>query len=284
MASYQVLYNPSSNNRRGEAEAHALDAILKDDALTYRDVMKLGSYREFLMGLPVDEKVVICGGDGTLNRLVNDLNGYVPVNEIYYLGAGSGNDFLNDLGRKPADGLVKLNDYIKDLPVVTVNGKTSRFINGVGYGIDGYCCEEGDRQREKSDKPVNYTSIAINGLLFHFKPVNATVTVDGVKHTYKKVWLAPTMNGRCYGGGMMPTPDQDRLDPERKLSVLVYHGVGKLRALIVFPSIFKGEHLKHDKMCEVLTGHEITVEFDRPTALQIDGETVKNVTSYKAVK
>ena len=110
------------------------------------------------------------------------------------------------------------------------------------------------------------------------------VTVDGVKHTYKKVWLAPTMNGRCYGGGMMPTPDQDRLDPERKLSVLVYHGVGKLRALIVFPSIFKGEHLKHDKMCEVLTGHEITVEFDRPTALQIDGETVKNVTSYKAVK
>ena len=25
---------------------------------------------------------------------------------------------------------------------------------------------------------------------------------------------------------------------------------------------------------------EITVEFDRPTALQIDGETIRNVTSY----
>ena len=30
----------------------------------------------------------------------------------------------------------------------------------------------------------------------------------------------------------------------------------------------------------MLVGHEITVEFDRPCALQIDGETVLGVTSY----
>ncbi len=33
-------------------------------------------------------------------------------------------------------------------------------------------------------------------------------------------------------------------------------------------------------MCDIRTGHEITVEFDRPTALQIDGETITNVTTY----
>lgn len=33
---------------------------------------------------------------------------------------------------------------------------------------------------------------------------------------------------------------------------------------------------------DVLAGKEITVEFDRPTPLQIDGETVKNITSYCA--
>lgn len=33
-------------------------------------------------------------------------------------------------------------------------------------------------------------------------------------------------------------------------------------------------------MVEVLTGKEITVRFDSPAALQIDGETVKNVSEY----
>ncbi len=174
----------------------------------------------------------------------------------------------------------RIEKYIKDLPFVTVNGKRSRFLNGIGYGIDGYCCEVGDKQRETSDKPVNYTSIAISGLLFHYKPTNAVVTVDGERREFKKVWLAPTMHGRFYGGGMIPTPGQDRLGGDRTATVMVMYGTGKLKTLIVFPSIFKGEHVKHTDMVAVLTGHEITVEFDRPTALQIDGETVLGVTSY----
>ena len=49
---------------------------------------------------------------------------------------------------------------------------------------------------------------------------------------------------------------------------------------MIFPSIFKGEHIKHQRVVHVLTGHTITVEFDRPTALQIDGETILGVTKY----
>ncbi|MBP5230469.1 MAG: diacylglycerol kinase family protein, partial [Clostridia bacterium] len=150
-------------------------------------------------------------------------------------------------------------------------------LNGVGYGIDGYCCEVGDELAKKSDKPVNYAGIAIKGLLFHYKPTNAVVTIDGKRREYTKVWLAPVMHGRRYGGGMIATPDQDRLDPERKLSVLVWHGSGKIPTLAAFPGIFKGEHIKHKKNVEVLTGRVISVEFDRPVAAQIDGETVLNV-------
>jgi len=35
-------------------------------------------------------------------------------------------------------------------------------------------------------------------------------------------------------------------------------------------------------MITVLTGHEITVEFDQPSPLQIDGETILDVTKYTA--
>ena len=39
-------------------------------------------------------------------------------------------------------------------------------------------------------------------------------------------------------------------------------------------------HIKHTEMVDIITGHEITVTFDSPKALQIDGETVLGVTSY----
>ena len=232
------------------------------------------------------DTVIVCGGDGTLNRFVNETEGISIQNALYYYAIGSGNDFARDLGKEQGgEPSYQINRYLKDLPTVTVNGQRRRFLNGIGYGIDGYCCEEGDKLREKSEKensnkPINYTAIAIKGLLFHYKPTNAIVTVDGKKYTYKKVWLAPTMNGRYYGGGMMPTPDQDRLGAQKKVTVMVMHGSGKLKTLMIFPSIFKGEHIKHTKTVELLSGNDIKVEFDRPTPLQIDGETVLNVREY----
>ena len=278
MAIY-VLYNPMAGNGRGEQTAQKIKELYPNDELFFRNVTEMGNLPGFLDALGSEDRVILCGGDGTLNHFVNDLDGYVPQNEVLFYAAGSGNDFMNDL-RKPADSApFVINDYLVDLPTVTVNGKTYRFINGVGFGIDGYCCEVGDELRATSDKPINYTGIAIKGLLFHFKPCEATVTVDGKSETFRRVWLAPTMFGRCYGGGMIPTPDQDRTKKDT-VSTLVYHNCGKLKALIVFPSIFKGEHIKHTEMIKIFSGKEVTVTFSKPTALQIDGETIKNVTTY----
>ena len=71
------------------------------------------------------------------------------------------------------------------------------------------------------------------------------VIVDGKEYHYKDVFLASTMKGRFYGGGMMAAPDQDRNDPEHKVSVLVFRGKIRLQVLLVFSKIFTGEHLKN---------------------------------------
>ena len=78
----------------------------------------------------------------------------------------------------------------------------------------------------------------------------------------------------------MCAPGQDRLNPERYVTVMVMRGLSKLKTLMVFPSIFKGEHIKHTEMVSMHTGHRVTVKFDRPSALQIDGQTVLGVTEY----
>lgn len=280
MKTYHVLYNPNAGNGTGGLQAKKLKETLGEILLA--DMTKIDDYAQFFNGIKSEDEVVVCGGDGTLNRFVNAIGEAAQTHALSYYACGSGNDFMREIQPDGERKIVALNDYIQNLPTVTVNGKPYRFINGIGFGIDGYCCEEGDKLRAATDKPINYTGIAIKGLLFHYKPTNATVVVDGKEYRFKKVWLAPTMNGKYYGGGMIPTPEQKRTDDT--LSVMLFHGTGKLKSLMIFPSIFKGEHVKKKKNITVLSGKEITVKFDSPRALQIDGETISGVTEYTARK
>ena len=279
MATAYILYNKKAGASDSMESVKTLEIIL-DDEIKYIDVTQISNYDVFLSGLGKDDYVILAGGDGTLNWFINRTDGIEIHNEILYFPNGTGNDFANDLGHIKECNPFSITEHLKNLPSVVVKGKKYRFINGVGYGIDGYCCEVGDELKKIPGKKVNYTSIAIKGLLFHYKPTNAKVTVDGKTHTYKKVWIAPTMNGRYYGGGMMPTPEQKR--NSGVLSTMIFHNSGKLKTLMIFPSLFKGEHVRHTKHVDILEGKEITVEFDRPTSLQIDGETILGVTAYTA--
>ena len=289
-----ILFNRYAGHGKSAQEATQLSLSIGNSSLV--DMTEMESYANFFASIDPTDDVIICGGDGTLNRFINDTKNVRFDNKIYYYAIGSGNDFARELGKERASKPnFPINKYIEDLPVVSVKIQgmdvaiERLFLNGIGYGIDGYCCEMGDIQREKNEKegtnkPINYTAIAIKGLLMDYKPTSAKVTVDGVEHTYKKVWIAPTMNGKYYGGGMIPTPAQERLgkNGDKKLSLLVLHDSSKLGTLMIFPSIFKGEHIKHDKYVTVLEGKEITVEFGAPRPLQIDGETLLGVKSYTA--
>ncbi|MBQ3866102.1 MAG: diacylglycerol kinase family protein [Clostridia bacterium] len=273
-----VLFNGLSGNGTGRETAEKAMESVKGSDLIYDDVTKIESMDSYFADKGEDDTVILCGGDGTLNRFANDTNGMTFPCRVQFFPTGTGNDFWRDVEGK--DEPIDIVKYLQNLPSVTVKGKDYLFINGVGYGIDGYCCEVADQIREKAPQSkIDYTGIAVKGLLFHYKPTLATVVVDGKKYEFPGAWLAPTMKGRFYGGGMMPTPAQDRLDPEGKVSVMVMSGAGRLKTLMAFPNIFKGEHVKN-KMVTILSGNEISVSFDRPVALQIDGETVLGVEGY----
>lgn len=278
----KVLFNPLANNKEGFEGAKTIESKFNKDEIEYVDLTKIKNMGEFFKSLQADDRIVIAGGDGTLNRIVNSVEESDLPEKIDYYPCGTGNDFATDLGAKREELVEDIRKYLVSLPTVEVNGKTYKFINGIGFGIDGYCCEVGDMLRETTTGKIDYTAIAIKGILFKFKQVNATITVDGKAKEYKNLWLAPCMNGKCYGGGMIPAPLQDRLKTPKKLSVMAYHCKSKLKALIVFPNIFKGEHVKNTKVVEILEGTEVKVKFDRACALQIDGETISGVTEYTA--
>ena len=278
-----VLYNPLAGACKGngwmEKIEKAAATAYGEGQFTVLDITKL-EHASFFADKTENDSIMLCGGDGTLNRFANDTVGIEVKCDVLYYAMGTGNDFLKDIGKEGEETPFSVKKYLMGLPIATVNGKKYRFLNNVGFGIDGYCCEVGDKMRLASDKPVNYTAIAIKGLLFHYKPTNATITVDGVEYKYNKVWLAPTMKGRYYGGGMMAAPEQDRLAEDGELSVMLFYGKGRLSTLMAFPSIFKGEHVNKKGIVAIHTGRNISVKFDSPSPMQIDGETLVGITEY----
>ena len=187
------------------------------------------------------------------------------------------------------NGYLKFLDYKNLFPYLSndeegykhINIKT-HFINGIGYGLDGYCCEVGDKKRKTSSKPINYIKISIIGTLFKYKKTNAKVTVDGKVYEYKDVWIASTMKGRFYGGGIMAAPHQDRNNPNKELSLIIFHTKSRLSSLYIMSKAFTGGQTAYPDNYVFHTGKNILVEFDKPRALQIDGETISDVYSYSA--
>lgn len=110
-----VLYNPFAGNKTCEEQSRKLTDLYKDEQLIFRSMTDI-SYPEFFAGLKGEDRVIICGGDGTLNRFVNDARKIDIHNDILYYAAGSGNDFLRDIGKEKGCAPFVINQYIKELP------------------------------------------------------------------------------------------------------------------------------------------------------------------------
>ncbi len=226
-----------------------------------------------------DDNVLLIGGDGTVNFFAQVWHEVKIKGNWYVYSAGTGNDFLTDTAKDGKD-YVKLNEYMDNLPQVTANGITKYFVNNVGYGVDGDVCIIAEENKKKGKK-VDYAKISIQLLLFKFKKRKCTITVDGKKYEFKRTFIAATMNGRYYGGGMKSAPSQDRLGD--KVTVVVMTGRSRLCTLIRFTKLFTGQHIKY-KTVHIIEGKEIEVSYDKPCGLQYDGEVILNVSNYKVKK
>lgn len=281
MEQYIVLYNPRSGNGKGLKIAYEIAPLMGNAKLEYRDMTLLKDFDTFVGDLPENTGIILTGGDGTLNSFINKVDCDSLKHKVYFYASGSGNDFARDIGLKKQTEPVCIDKYLKNLPCVSVNGKEYKFINCVGSGMDGYCCHEVERLRKASKKRANYTLVAIKALLYAYRPSTAEVEVDGVKHKFKNMWLVPTMNGKYFGGGFMAAPKQDRLDKSHSISIVAMHSKNIFQIILAFLLIFKGKHTILKNMITVIEGHNVSVKLDRAAPLQIDGETIPNVSEYR---
>ena len=65
-----ILYNPLAGDGNGAEASKALLALYEGE-VTQLDITKIDDYDALLSGLGAEDRIVVCGGDGTLNRFAN---------------------------------------------------------------------------------------------------------------------------------------------------------------------------------------------------------------------
>ena len=127
---YRVLFNPlSKSGRNKKIIDHILDILRNmNEEYDLLSIIDIKNFNNYLDEIPLSDKILIVGGDGTIHYLVNFLDGKEIKHEIYFYGAGTGNDFVRNIESK--DEFVLINGYLNNLPIAYFEGIERRFVNG----------------------------------------------------------------------------------------------------------------------------------------------------------
>jgi diacylglycerol kinase family enzyme len=273
---YYVLHNPKSNKGLSRLKVAALIRNIKKkhEVKKVNVIRILNEEKEFLKELTQDDALVICGGDGTINRFVNGIIECEIICKVFIYQCGSGNDMSRDFQK----GMFEVTDVFKKLPKVKINGqKDATFINGIGMGFDALVCQ---RKEEYSNNKIKkgYGAIALESLK-DFKPYSLDIEVDGEDMHFDNVLLFVVNHGKYFGGGMKITPKADRHDG--LLDFCIVHTLSKAKFVTVFPTIFLGTHIKLENYVTYIQCKSVKVKQIGASILQADGEVSYDVKSLE---
>lgn len=237
--------------------------------------------------------IVIVGGDGTLNEVINGITDFDKV-RCSLIPAGSGNDFARGVGimEEPKARLDRILDSVERGPdiyesidlgkVEWPEGEKPRlYAISSGVGMDALVCKKAFTSKVKSVmnklklSKLSYLVLTIQSL-FSMETADMTAVVDD-KETidFEGGIFAAAMNAKAEGGGVPMAPKasvQDGL-----LSTCFVFRYTKFGALLRVPFLALGKHERFSGF-KVLDCEKIAIKIQKPMALHTDGEYLGDVT------
>jgi lipid kinase YegS len=213
------------------------------------------------------DAVVALGGDGTVNEVVNGLDGKdVPLGII---PIGTANDFARQVGI-PMDTDHAMDAILRRKPRRIDTGELNgrRFLNVSTGGVGAEATAETPADAKEQLGPLAY---AITGMrkLRDLAPRRARFTGPGFEYDGEFMIFA-VGNARITGGGTAITPNASVTDGLLDLCIIEgVEGRGEFMSLAL--AVRRGEHLDDDRVRYVQLP-ELTIESDEPIAVNLDGE------------
>ncbi len=233
-----------------------------------------------------------CGGDGTVNELVNGCFGYKGV-EIGVIPMGTGNDYIRNYGK--VDDFKDIRRQMRGRSVTSdLIGFRAVYDNNI---MEGYCanmfnigfdCNVVDLTSKVKRWPLVGGSLAylISVFLILIRKKGADLRIEYMDGRVLdgKILLIAIANG-CYCGGGVKGVPYCRLD-DGLMDVSVVNDISRTSFVTLFPSYAKGTHMhKHKIQAQKI------IQYSKETSLKItaNGDSLRlctdgEITTQKTVE
>ena len=266
----KIIYNPSAGRGRARRNVAVVEEHLRrrgarvdcEPSTGPQDLVRIAA-ESSRAGY---DRVVVCGGDGTINLAIREFD--LAQGTLAIVPTGSGDDFAKVLGiprdvRKACD--VIIDGVIREVDVALAN--ELRYLGVAGLGFDSEVADFANRNVKFLRGSAVYL-YAILRVLPRFTPRSVAIRMDEQTRDVP-IMFAAIGNTRQYGGGIRITPDAQVDDG--LLDLCIVHETTRVELLKTLPKAYTGAHVK-SAFVEMARGRAFHFSSETPMAVYADGE------------
>lgn len=285
-----VVVNPNAGSRKAEKDWPGIQQLLLSNAFDFEAIFTKN--RNHGIGLTAEmitqgyRKIIVVGGDGTLNEVVNGIYAQQSCKPdeitIAMVPVGTGNDWGRMYGfpkkyKKAVKVIREGIRFVQDVGYVTYHddeGEHERyFVNVSGMGYDALVAQKTNKLKDRGKGgPFSYMLNIFIGL-FQYKYSTFQIEVDG-KEVFNGRVLSMNLGICKYnGGGLMQVPDA--IPDDGLLDITIIKAISRMRIIRNVAKLYDGSFVKlrfvnthRAKKCRIIS---------RPTGsvyLEADGESL----------
>ena len=279
-----VIVNPVAGSGRGLIDFPHISRLLRNNDVQHDAVFTEHKYHATELTVSAASagyrRIIVVGGDGTLNEVVNGLfiQKSVEPKEILLavIAVGTGNDWVRTFGipehySEAIRAIREGHSFLQDVGTVTYTEshytQTRYMANVAGLGFDAHVISNFNHQKMKGRKGRWIYPYSILKSYFSYKSSGTVITVDG-KVIFKDL-LFSTAVGICKynGGGIQQLPNAVADDGLLDLTIIRpihwWHIVFRLRKLFN-GKIYQIGHVIHaqGRSVKIVSAPDIMLETD----------------------
>lgn len=227
------------------------------------------------------DRIVVVGGDGTLNEAITGLkeeNLEVPIS---YFPAGTGNDFARsfELEHDENKFIEKLFDsQVENIELIkaTINNDTIYALNGLGIGFDALVSNLVNISKNNRKLKLGRLSYLSKILSAYKKRALFSIDVvidDMIKLKFDNVLFSTFMKNKYLGGGIKINPHARKNNNE--ISLIIAQNVNIDDVVKILPHIlFTEKHFEKTEKLQKFIGKTFYISINTKNLLQFDGEII----------
>jgi YegS/Rv2252/BmrU family lipid kinase len=285
-----VIVNPNSGNKKIGKDWKKIEEYLFRQGIHFIAVFTERKGHAFELSkkyiLEGGKKIIIAGGDGTFNEVVNGVfsQDKFPTSEITLalILAGTGNDWGRMYGipedyKQAVKTIREGRTFLQDAGKVSYHHDDKEeiryFANMAGMGYDALVAHKTNKFKERGrGGALSYFYNLLAGL-FEYRQKNIEVWIDGANVYSGKVFSMSIGICSYNGGGMKQLPNA--IPDDGLLDITLIKETSKMEVVRNIKKLYDGSFINLH-MIEVFTGKTVTVQTipGHSVYLETDGESL----------